>query len=220
MAAGCVEYKVREAMRQVLFGLEALHATGVVHRDIKPNNIMFKQSESLELVITDFGLSTQLDSDHPFNRCGTPGFIAPEVFKLVEKEKLKNPACDIFSIGAVFHLLLTGQPLFHASSPKDLFVKNSKMDFDFSHEKYTNLSHQGLHLMKQMLEADPQARITAKEALQHEFFHDEAKLRSPVPTFQSSNQLACNNEQEFSEIDLGTTGRKRLKGEYRKASQL
>jgi serine/threonine protein kinase len=129
---GSREEKVRSAMRQLLSGLTALHDRGVVHRDIKPNNIMFREDGRFELVITDFGLAMHLEEDHPFVQCGTPGFVAPEVFLLTGNQGVKDCACDVFSMGVVFHILLTGQPLFKGETPKDLFIKNSKMDFDLN----------------------------------------------------------------------------------------
>lgn len=69
-------------------------------------------------MITDFGLATHLGEEHPFVRCGTPGFVAPEIFALEQKDKLVNCASDIFSMGVIFHILLTGEHLFRADTAK------------------------------------------------------------------------------------------------------
>lgn len=84
-------------------------------------------------MITDFGLATYLGENHPFVCCGTPGFVAPEIFELEANGKLSNFASDIFSMGVVFHILLTGEHLFNADNAKEIFVKNSKMEFDLKH---------------------------------------------------------------------------------------
>ena len=62
-------------------GLKHCHSLNIMHRDIKPENIMLKNG--LEPVLADFGLATYCDADdYIFYRCGTPGYVAPEVAKL------------------------------------------------------------------------------------------------------------------------------------------
>jgi serine/threonine protein kinase len=83
-----------------------------MHRDIKPNNIMIRGRSGLEPVIADFGLSALVEAEHYiYHRCGTPGYIAPEVFKCNKGDKLTT-ACDIFSAGCILHNLLLKRPLF------------------------------------------------------------------------------------------------------------
>jgi serine/threonine protein kinase len=67
-------------------------------------------------VIVDFGLSAKVDSDdYLFYRCGTPGFVAPEILAL-EKGKKVELGCDVFSTGVIFHLLLTKRHLFEGKN--------------------------------------------------------------------------------------------------------
>jgi calcium-dependent protein kinase len=88
-----------------------------MHRDLKPENIMFRyhsfsNAETYEPVIVDFGLAANCDIvPYLFFRCGTPGFVAPEIIKTQQHEKYTS-ACDMFSVGCIFHLLLANQPLF------------------------------------------------------------------------------------------------------------
>jgi serine/threonine protein kinase len=73
---------------------------------------MLKNDYSMEPVIVDFGLSTNVDIDkYLFYRCGTPGYVAPEIVNLGQNSHIE-PECDIFSAGVIFHILLTRKPLF------------------------------------------------------------------------------------------------------------
>lgn len=65
-------------MKNLLKGLEHLNSLKIIHRDLKPENIMFKQLDSYDLAICDFGLATYANQQkYLFVRCGTPGFVAP-----------------------------------------------------------------------------------------------------------------------------------------------
>jgi len=65
-------------MRGILEGLECLHKFGIAHRDIKMENIMFREYNRLEPVIVDFGLAILTEEEpYVFYRCGTPGYVAP-----------------------------------------------------------------------------------------------------------------------------------------------
>ena len=72
-------------MRTVTKAVEFLHDRDVVHRDLKPENLLFRdRSEHADLLIADFGLSRMLDQDKMdvlSTTCGTPGYMAPEIFK-------------------------------------------------------------------------------------------------------------------------------------------
>lgn len=100
-------------MSQLLKGAAHIHSNNIVHRDLKPHNILIRKKASFEVVIADLGLATNINADkYLFTRCGTPGYVAPEVMSIMPHEKLFNSNCDIFSLGAVFYFLLTGKLLF------------------------------------------------------------------------------------------------------------
>ncbi len=77
-----------------------------MHRDLKLTNLMFKEKNQLtELKIVDFGLAQRIDAEkYLFKRCGTPGYIAPEVINLGSATKYSEK-CDIFSAGVIFYHL-------------------------------------------------------------------------------------------------------------------
>ena len=103
------EDKISKLIKNLLSALNHLHKMKIMHRDLKPENILLKSKENdTDLVIADFGLSTEILSLDKilFKRCGTPGFVAPEVLNFDEKKfPFYNEKCDIFSVGVIFYIL-------------------------------------------------------------------------------------------------------------------
>jgi len=100
------EVKITNAVRALLEANAYKAIKGVMHRDLKPDNILMDKNEKIKVI--DFGLATFLDvSEFIFKKCGTPGYIAPEVFKF----DAKNPKtaydgrCDVFSVGCILYYM-------------------------------------------------------------------------------------------------------------------
>ena len=102
------EKTIKVPMKSLLKAILYMHERGIMHRDIKPENIVLKEKKKLKsLALIDFGLATFIEQDkYIFYRCGTPGFIAPEIIRM-KKEELTSytEKCDIFSIGVIFYIL-------------------------------------------------------------------------------------------------------------------
>jgi len=106
----------------IAYGLRAIHAVGIVHRDMKPGNIMFRSDDSLALA--DFGISKRLDETSELTRAGsvlgTPNYISPEQ-ALGQKV---DPRSDLYSAGVIFYEMLTGRKPFRAESAAALVYQH------------------------------------------------------------------------------------------------
>ena len=92
----------------VASGLAAAHRHGLVHRDIKPDNVLLTHCRTAKL--GDFGLAKEVESGFGGGLVGTPNFMAPELFESAKP----SPATDVFSLGVTFYTMLAGTPPFAA----------------------------------------------------------------------------------------------------------
>lgn len=104
-------------------GLSEAHRHNVVHRDLKPGNVMVDQKQ--EPIIMDFGLALQTDSQsrmtHEGSLLGSPAYMSPE--QIQGKHSQVGPTTDIYALGVIFYELLTGELPFQASSLGELAYK-------------------------------------------------------------------------------------------------
>jgi len=190
---------VKKIMKQLLQGIEYAHARHILHRDLKPRNILIDK-ETHTVKIADMGLARII---HPSQSCRyTPEIVtlhyrAPEL--LLDCEKY-SPALDIWSLGCIFFELqddrndslfegrgqidqlftifkLLGTPnesswpgISKLEGYRSTFLPYARKSLQ---EKCPNLDDQGLDLLSQMLILDPSQRITAKRALLHPYFENE-----------------------------------------------
>jgi hypothetical protein len=99
---------------QIARGLVAAHAQGLIHRDIKPGNILLEESLEPHAKITDFGLARAADDASLTQSgvvAGTPMYMAPEQ----AEGKAIDQRADLFSLGSVYYVMLSGRPPFRAS---------------------------------------------------------------------------------------------------------
>ena len=106
------EFEAAFLFKSILEGLVYLHEKNIMHRDIKPENILFRsnnQNNKDQIVLADFGLATFSNiEEYLFLRCGTPGYVAPEVYKASHPKDHYSEKCDMFSFGVTLFESLTG----------------------------------------------------------------------------------------------------------------
>lgn len=106
-----------------------------------------------------------------FLRCGTPGFVAPEIINIKDMSTRSDPISDVFSAGLIFHYLLFGRSIFNGKKYQEILLENKACCFDFEKDIYKNLSFLSLDLLKKLLDVNQNKRISAKDALLHPYFH-------------------------------------------------
>ncbi|CAD8192412.1 unnamed protein product [Paramecium octaurelia] len=127
--------QTKQIMHALLEGIEFMHSKNIMHRDIKPENIILEvKGGQVRLKIVDLGLATYSTLKKFKNpKCGTIGFVAPEIINLQNPNHTYDKACDIFSCGVIFYRLLTGRDVFPGSKFSYVFELNKKCNIDFTY---------------------------------------------------------------------------------------
>lgn len=144
---GC-RYQSGEICRlieSVLATLVFLNKKGIIHRDIKPDNLLLKHKQQPihenEIIIIDFGLATYLESSEMVYRyCGTIGYMAPEILATRDKEAKYTPAVDVFSFGVVLYNFITRTKAFRQSTAEKTFRLNRTGQVDLEHPKMKKIT--------------------------------------------------------------------------------
>jgi serine/threonine protein kinase len=122
---------------------------------------MFRDAKCKVPVIVDFGYAVYSDDeDYAFYRCGTPGFLSPEIFQMEKHSKI-TPISDVFSIGAVYHILLVKRCLFPGKEARNVYENNKNLIFDLSQTIYDSINPSAMDLLKRMLAVDSKNRLKA-----------------------------------------------------------
>lgn len=161
------EETARDLVHRLLEAMVYCHDRNVMHRDLKPENLLLtSRSDDAAIKLADFGFAKKIASGAALSvqsQCGTPGYVAPEILKRLPYGK----AVDMWSTGVITYILLGGYPPFHDENQARLFNRIKKGKFVFHDEYWSNISPQAKDLISRMLTVDPEARITAAEALKH-----------------------------------------------------
>lgn len=159
----------RMALR-LLETVDFLHSRGVVHRDIKLENLVLERDGGDEFKLIDFGFAKSFRSgDVMTERCGTLQYAAPE---LLRKPQRYDSKVDIWSAGCVVYTLLTGRTLYRGS-PREVLQKASRGDIDYA-PAFRALSSGAQDFVRSLLVADPSKRPDAAKALRHPWLRHSA----------------------------------------------
>ncbi|KAI1169454.1 kinase-like domain-containing protein [Nemania sp. FL0916] len=186
------ESDAADLIRATLSAVAYLHDHGIVHRDLKPENLLFRTPEdNAELLIADFGLSRIMDEEqfHVLTTtCGTPGYMAPEIFKKTGHGK----PVDIWAMGVITYFLLCGYTPFDRDSDFEEMQAILNADYSFQPIDYwRGVSDHAKDFIRGCLTVDPNKRMTAHEALSHPFVagdnvNDGQKGQNLLPTVKKN----------------------------------
>ncbi|CAD8151970.1 unnamed protein product [Paramecium octaurelia] len=219
---------IKVIIAKLLQSVALLHSHKIIHRDLKPDNMMFaKRNDYFTLVLVDFGLATietldkysiiTITSRYLFPKCGTPGYVAPEVLTTSVSSKYTTKV-DVFSCGCILYKLLTGRSIFNGNSFDEVLRANKKCEIDLKlpmDQHYItedsiviNQSYFNENLLNQLLRKDPKLRTSARKALQHPFFDQiseystslQASLLSTIKQNNLNFQIQC--EEIMSQYNL------------------
>ncbi len=159
------ETEARRLMRQIVFGLGHIHSRGVLHRDIKLDNILLDADGSVK--ICDFGVSKIINKGEIIKeQCGTPAYIAPEV---ISNEGYEGFYIDHWSLGVLLYAMLCGTIPFKAQNMRDLLkvIKSTPVTFPVA------LSDGAKSLVRGLLTINPYERLSIPEILAHPWMKED-----------------------------------------------
>ena len=170
------ESEFRVIVKQLTSGILAIHGLGIVHRDIKPDNVLMvmKADGSYIAKFADLGLAK---SELEARTClGTPVYLAPEVLDS-KGIKMYGNRCDYWSLGVMYYLLLAGRFPFRPGNMDTMC--NTLCDVDFvaiSLPSKLNVSECCRHFVRHHLFKDPDSRMCDEEVMKHPFVMPRARM--------------------------------------------
>ncbi|KAL9966790.1 hypothetical protein ACROYT_G024910 [Oculina patagonica] len=174
-------------VRQILEALQFMHERHIVHLDLKPENILCVSMDSNDIKLVDFGLARSLDAEEEVKSSfGTPDFVAPEVIRM----KPVSTASDLWSLGVVTYVLLSGLMPFSGDDDHQTLVKVAKADWDFDDECFDDLSHDAMEFIEGLLVKEPSERLTIEECFQHPWIKDTHDTGTKINTEKHKKFLA------------------------------
>ena len=188
--------------RQLITSLQFIHSNNIVHRDIKPDNILLDLDNTIKLC--DFGVSKIIPPGQLINdSCGTPAFIAPEILL----DSPYNPyMTDIWSSGVVLYAMVTGFFPFRGINETQLHENI----ISGIYPKPKDLSVELLDLLNQILNINPDKRISLEKILEHQWLN-------------SNKNINLINKNSFLNLNLFTKAEKiiygKLKLNYKKENR-
>ncbi|CAD8167777.1 unnamed protein product [Paramecium octaurelia] len=177
---------LQKLMYNLMKALCHLHSKKCMHRDLKPENLLLKEKDNdTDIVIADFGLASFLNEDILFKRCGTPGFVAPEILLYKEGDPFYDEKCDVFSAGVIFYVLLTGRQPFQGTDYKGILRANKNCEVNYELKQIQTAPLQLVDLLKKMLCPEPKTRVSSEECLKHPYFKEIFKEQDLINVQES-----------------------------------
>lgn len=151
-------------MKQLLSCVSYCHEHHIIHRDLKPENVLLEASKEFDQIkVIDFGTAQKFKQGQKLSETiGTPYYIAPEVLN-----HQYGKECDVWSLGVMAYIILSGIPPFNGSSDADIMAAIKKGTFNFNAKVWSTVSQSAKDFITSLLTFDANKRPTALVALQH-----------------------------------------------------
>lgn len=186
-------------IKDVLHGLVYLHEKGIVHRDVKPQNILTTgRTWPFTSKLADFGLSNFLDSTTGLrSRVGTPYFCAREV----ATAETYGSKADLWSVGVVVYEMLSGCKPFEGTGANSVLhaIRDGRYSFPPSH--WSTISTDARDFISRLICIDVDRRLSATQALQHPWIVNEGR-HDPIPNSIPEIVKPCLPENAHSDEDM------------------
>ncbi|KAL6261787.1 hypothetical protein P5V15_006875 [Pogonomyrmex californicus] len=191
------ERQVARLLKQILDGIAFLHSLNVAHLDIKPQNLVLTgEFPDCDVKLCDFGISRYISHGADIREIlGTPDYVAPEVLNY-EPISL---ATDMWSVGVLLYVLLTGCSPFGGDTKQETFCNISRCRLDFPDDLFEDVSEEARDLMRKLMVKDPNERLTVTECLQHPWLNMFEQPLAPLTTCPSSD------DSPAADLDSSTT---------------
>ncbi|CAI2376707.1 unnamed protein product [Moneuplotes crassus] len=165
--------------QQIISGIEYIHKLNVVHRDMKPENLLIDNKKTIKIV--DFGLSNTFKKEELLKTaCGSPCYAAPE---MIAGKKYYGPKSDIWSCGVILYALVCGFLPFEDNNTAALYKKI--MDGEYVVPDF--ISKEAQDIIVKILNTDPEKRLSVEEIKNHAWF------KTSVPVYLSEGLIIGYN---------------------------
>ena len=187
-------------LKQLCTGIQFIHDSHYVHRDLKLSNIFL--NDDMQIKIGDFGLATriEIDDEKRMTLCGTPNYIAPEILDGLEGHSFE---VDVWSLGVILYTMLVGKPPYESGDVKHTYRKIKQNSFHFPER--CGVSPQARDLVNKMLVLNPVARLTLWEVTQHPWMKSRCGIPRLLPVSTKQEPPTVEYIKSFIPKSLGGT---------------
>ena len=191
----------RQFMSQITKGMSYLWSKNLIHRDLKPQNILLTiRGNTAALKIADFGFARHLAvAAMAETLCGSPLYMAPEILRFHKYDA----KADLWSAGTILFEMLTGKPPFQGANPQELLRNIERHELRFPDD--IQIGQSGIDLLRQLLRRNPVERISFEDFFASPFLSAAAPSHAHKPQTHPDAFKDAETDTEASRSDAGTS---------------